>query len=221
MAVTYNFIQNAKNNPDNKVTLLFTDPETGRDASFSFFLSEKVSLGMGNKWDTPLNGATSKALGGEGLLGYAIKQGIAEVFNSATDLKHFRETIKFYQGSESLDLDFTGILIASSESEDLMSKIRILQGMCNPDFDPSSNSIKPTLTGPLGYAPNNSGSGGKIAVKIGRWFFTGLRYYLIEKCTPTPSLATLPNGKPMYIGLSISLTPFRLLSLKEVRSFLK
>ena len=209
---TYNFIEIAKNNPDNKVTL-----DYGK-GTFTFLITGDVSLDTGNSWNSPLDNSISKKLGGDSDAAKIGQMAISSYTGKNFDIKHVNETIKFYNGSESLDLSFSGILIANKETDNLNQLIKPLLDLTNPDFDPSGG-LSFTLGAPLGYSPNNVSSQGKIAVKVGRWLKTS-RVYLLDSAKTKISTAKLPNGKPSWIELDIKLVPFRLLSVKEVKSFL-
>ncbi len=214
MAITYNFIDIAKNNPENQVILNYGS------GSFKFYLSDDVSFSLGNSWSSPLEGSIGQKLGLDGAIANAVKQGFAEIFNKDLTFKHVRETIKFYQGSEALDLSFKGYLIASKETDNLLTDLQTLYDMAGAEFDGKDDNLDLnfSLKAPLGYAPNLKGNTGKISVQIGTWF-RSTQVYLLSKARPEISNAKLPNKTPAYIGLTIDLTPFRMLSAGEIKKF--
>jgi len=206
---SYNFIDIAKKNPDNIVVL---DYGSG---NLTLLLADEVSFNTGNQWEAPLEGGIMNSLGG---VTTAIRAGQQLLGGAQTDIKNFRETILYYNNSKSLDISLNCLLIASREDEDLNLNLKPLFDLTNPDFDASA-SFDITMKAPLNYSPDPKDPGGKIAIKIGR-FFASTRVYVLESCTPTISKAKLPNGKPMYMSLQVSLKPFRILSNTEVKSFL-
>ena len=135
-------------------------------------------------------------------------------------LKSMQETVLYWRGSEPLTFDFNTILIANKSSDNLISQIKPLIAMTNPEFDPS-DKFNFVIKAPLGYAPNlDSEAEGKIGISIGRWFQTP-RIFVLTSATPTISKAKLQDGKPLYITLRLSFKSFRMLARSEVESYFK
>lgn len=205
---TYDYIAAAKSNPDNIVTL---DYGAG---TLELLTADEFQLSTGNDFTTPLDGKLMDAAGGYSTM----LRGIQQIGKFKFEVKNFRESILYYNGSKSLDLQYNGILVASKETDDLNRLVEPLLELTNPDFDISA-FFDLTMVAPLGYAPNATDPNGKVAVKIGRWF-RSTRVYVLMDANITVSKAKLPNGKPLYLGVQISLKPSRMLSINEVKGFL-
>ena len=207
MAITYNYIDIAKRNPDNILSLAYGS------GVLELLLADDISFSTGNTWQAPLEGSIINSLGG---ITTAINIG-KQALNSSLELKSMRETILYYTGSDSLDFRFNCMLIANRSTDNLNTLLKPLLDLTNPDFDASS-SFNVTLKAPLNYAPSPDSAEGKIAIKIGRVFRT-TRVYVLKSSTVTLSKARLPNGLPLYCSVQLDLKPFRLLSKTEVYSF--
>lgn len=206
---TYDFISIAKNNPDNKVTLEYG---TG---TLELLMSEEVSLSTGNSWEAPLDGKTADAAGSTVSTGLKMAQ---QAFGSDFQIKNIRESILYYNGSKSLDLRLSCMLIADTESDQILQQLSPLLDLTNPEFDPNG-TFDFTMPAPLGYTVKLGDPTGKVAVMIGQWF-KSTRVYVLDDASWTVSKAKV-NGKPLYLNVQISLRPCRMLSASEVKSFLQ
>lgn len=204
----YDFLNAAKENPDNKVII-----DYGTNV-LTLLLAEDPSITTGNSWESPLEGSIENSLGG---VTRAINLG-KQFTGTQVNLGNYRETILYYKGSKSLDLRLQCILIATTPDENLNAKIAPLLDLTNSDFD-ASNDFSFTVKAPLGYSPDPKSSEGKLGIKIGRWFSTP-KLYVLESSDTSVSKARLPNGRPLYLNVTLSLKPFRLLSKTEVKKFL-
>lgn len=214
MADNYNYIEIAKNNPDNKLTLDFGS------GNLQLLIVDEVSLNLNNSFEAILNNlltdAATKLSGGM----EQIMAGIQQFTGTQKTFKSIQETILYWRGSDPLSFDFSTILIASKTSDNLLSQIQPLIEMTNPDFDPT-DKLTVSIKAPLGYAPNlDSGAEGKVGIQIGRWFETP-RVFVLTSAIPTISKAKLQDGKPLYITLRLSFKAFRMLAKSEVSSYFK
>ena len=104
----------------------------------------------------------------------------------------------------SIDLTFV-CLDSQNPRESVVNRVGTLMRMVYPD----GNEL---LTPPLGYSVSKSGAG-KVALKIGDWFFADK--LICTGCNFNFSKEVNYFGEPLYAVGSITLTTYRLINYKE------
>jgi hypothetical protein len=74
------------------------------------------------------------------------------------------------------------------------------------------------LTPPLNYLPLGLASQGTLTISIGRWFKA--HGQVMMSVTPTFSRETIQSGAPLFCDVSISFTPYRIITASELMAYI-
>lgn len=202
--------------------------EEGVDTAVEGFISSEIS--MSGSTDFSSGGLSSQI---QDKIGNIASQ-VATTYTLLTDsdiesfqLKTVKDTLMMWQGSENFPLNIPLTFVAiDPESTDMAMggdvrlPVRRLMTALYPSFK-SGNPLTSVM-----WAPNKYKSGqtrnaeGALSVRIGRWFNSKGKKFLLRDANFSFSKETLRDGRPLYATGSIELVSFRILSGEEVAGML-
>jgi len=206
-------IEAIKNNPNYKIVI--STPE----GIVKGYISDDFSFGMTSQYSTPFEEQESQSQFSDIVNKYGIT-GVNTLLGedvSQVQLKSFAQTVALWQGSDKPDFSLTIYNIAETQKDDVAEPVKILLKGVVPEGTLQSKFMK----APYGYSPKleTIAPKGTVSIKIGNWFEAhGL---LITNVHSQFSSVVMPNGKPLYVTINVTFTPYRLPDYKMVSSWFK
>lgn len=193
-----------------------------------FITEDTFELGTGAEWGPSsitgsykdaLKGFTAKFAGRIPILGK-----MAQDFISST--KTVNNTINLYESPSDISISFTMNIIqgVNNGSKSYSDLELMLNKLTQPDLDGSEGALLPYMYSLEDLAPLQTGSysglDAKMAsISIGDWFTADkLR---INNATRAYSTILNEQGKPLFMSLQITASPYRALSAEEVTKWIK
>lgn len=105
-------------------------------------------------------------------------------------------------------LEFILLAMTNAESIDNLDKISLIESAVLPSDDGGG------LVAPLGYSTKGSGT---LNLTVGAWF--NARGLVVSSSSCTPSRAVMKDGNPMSWNVTITLEPYRTVTIGEFKKY--
>ena len=126
------------------------------------------------------------------------------------------QTVRRWTGTTLSDLSVS-LLLVNYKGTNLISRIRSLAAASSPTLEGHR------LKSPGGYAPsleNLNTAPGSYALRFSSWFNVRRKCLLLSAMSFTPSKEIDTNGYPLFVDVSLTFEPFRMLTKDMVESWL-
>lgn len=182
-----------------------------------------LAFGISNNFNTPLESQSqqslSETLGGA----QAAASNLAQLLGyKGLGLKPFtlttvQQSVKTWTGNSLPVFNVPMKFIATKDTDDVRKIHAKLLSTVGSSFE--SFGLSANISPPLGYLPAGMTAQGTIAVSIGTWFQATKQVMLNVEFTYSKEV--IANGSPLFCEGTISFTPFRIISLKELKGYLR
>lgn len=190
-------------------------------------MTNELSIGVSNNWGTLFNsadlvqqvsqflnqlGTTASVALGSGEIGATIqKLSPRNLFDSSV----------YWSGSSKPTFNIQLLFLRLRSADNVASKVQSMYQLVLPKKSASVNvgnvSLN-TIQPPLGYLPTGQDSAnGTVALQVGQWFrATNL---VANSVDFSFSREVSTDGFPLFAAGTVSLTPFRMISIEEMQSY--
>jgi hypothetical protein len=221
------FFEEIVNNPDLQVKI--AGGKVGALNPPAIMMGD-FALGSDVKWNSPIQELIKKHLGGM-VQGAAKKIGLGavavDIANAIRDIQPLTwpavASRKNWMMSNGPALKLPLLFVALKDGVDVTAPVKQLANAVFPsESSEFSTSIGgkniSALTAPNSY--DMTGAQGCLSISIGSWF-SAMNCYVLDSMTVNFPQQYLPSGKPLYAEVSLSLSPWQVLTYNDFCGFFK
>lgn len=208
----------------NKFTKIIITPTLGSDVTgadanntaIECWGEADVSIGGSSQWNSAFEDALAAGITRD-VSGLVNRFGGDSVPTFTVQTR--QQTVKSWSGSSPLMISMDLYFVATDAAHDVrMDAVRAL----NMIYPIQSSKDATLIFAPLGHKATLASKGGQglMSIKIGQWFESSA-YFLCEMVDNAFAMKPTQTGNPLYVKMRLHFTTSELITIKEIRQWLK